>query len=276
MIGLTVGVSALVAATVHVAPGSGQDPVRLGLTGIDVGQVAVAGLGVMVVAGEYTTGMIRTTLLAMPRRLAVLAGKAALLSGIVLATGGLAVLGCLLLARLLLPGAGLTPAHGYALVDVTDATTVRAAVGAVLYLVLIGLLGLGIATAVRDAATATGLVLGLLYLLPILASMVSDPDLAPAPGADRADDRRTGRRGHHQSRRHAAQSVGGPRRARRLGRGRIAARRRTAAGTRCLTYVGGHYCRDRARAAHRGPCDPGSGAEAGPPKSNRRPVAWRC
>jgi ABC-2 type transport system permease protein len=51
----------------------------------------------------------------------------------------------------------------------------RAAVGSVLYLALIGLLSLGIATAVRDSATAIGIVLGLLYLFPIIAAVVADP-----------------------------------------------------------------------------------------------------
>lgn len=50
----------------------------------------------------------------------------------------------------------------------------RPAVGSVLYLVLIGLLALGAATAVRDSAAAVGLVLGLLYVFPILANVVTD------------------------------------------------------------------------------------------------------
>jgi ABC-2 type transport system permease protein len=50
----------------------------------------------------------------------------------------------------------------------------RAAAGTVIYLVLVGLLSLGVAAAVRDAAAATGIVLGLLYLSPLLAAVVSD------------------------------------------------------------------------------------------------------
>ncbi len=52
----------------------------------------------------------------------------------------------------------------------------RAAIGSVLYLALIALLSLGVATALRDSATAIGTVLGLLYLFPILAAVVTDPD----------------------------------------------------------------------------------------------------
>ena len=51
----------------------------------------------------------------------------------------------------------------------------RATAGTVLYLALIALLSLGVATAVRDAATAIGIVLGLLYLFPILGLAVTSP-----------------------------------------------------------------------------------------------------
>lgn len=172
---LTVGVGAITSATVSFQPVSGHDPVQLGLTGIDVGQVALAALAVTVVAGEYATGMIHTTLLAIPRRLTMLTAKAVVVTSVTAASGALSVLGSLLAARLLLPGRGFTAAHGYALVSLYDATTLRAAGGSVLYLALIGLLGLGIATAVRDTATATGLVLALLYIFPLLAAAVSDP-----------------------------------------------------------------------------------------------------
>src|SRR5580704_7783322 len=55
---------------------------------------------------------------------------------------------------------------------------IRAAAGAVLYLTLIALLSLGVAAAVRDSAAAIGLVLGLLYLFPVVASLVSGATLA--------------------------------------------------------------------------------------------------
>jgi ABC-2 type transport system permease protein len=50
----------------------------------------------------------------------------------------------------------------------------RATLGSALYLALVALLGLGVATIVRDAAASVGMVLGLLYLFPILISVVSD------------------------------------------------------------------------------------------------------
>jgi ABC-2 type transport system permease protein len=170
----TVGVSAITVASVRYQAGADQDVMKLALAGVDLGQAAVAGLAVVMVSTEYATGMIRTTLTALPHRLTMLASKAALLTTGVLLAGALAVGGSLVVARLVLPGRGFTVAHGYPVVSLGDATMLRAAVGAVLYLLLVGLLSLGIAFAVRDAAAATGIVLGLLYFFPLLAATVND------------------------------------------------------------------------------------------------------
>jgi len=90
----------------------------------------------------------------------------------VLITSALVVAGSALAGWLILPGRGFTPAHGYA--SLTAGADLRAVAGAILYLTLIALLSLGVAAAVRDSAVAIGLVLGLLYVFPIVASLVSD------------------------------------------------------------------------------------------------------
>ncbi|MGI8335720.1 ABC transporter permease [Actinomadura scrupuli] len=188
-VALTVALSAGVAAVVSCpSAGCGGDATRLSLTGVGLGQAVVAILGVIVISNEYATGMIRTTLTAMPRRTATLAAKAAVLTGVVLVAATFAVLSSLLAGRLLLPGNGFTPAHGYPSLSPADGPTLRAATGSVLYLALIALLALGIATAARNAATAMGIVLGLLYLPPVIAQVISNPDwqerlqqIAPMP-----------------------------------------------------------------------------------------------
>lgn len=172
---LTAGVSAAAVAATTYTPGTGRDLAKLSLTGIDLGQAMIAILAVVTVGNEYSTRMIATTLTALPRRTTMLAAKASVTTAVVLAAGSVAVLASVLAGRLLLPGNGFTTAHGYALTSLGDGPTLRAAAGSVLYLALIGLLSLGIATAVRDSATATGLVLALLYLFPIIASSVTDP-----------------------------------------------------------------------------------------------------
>jgi ABC-2 type transport system permease protein len=166
-VALTVALSAAVAAA-RTAGSADLDTTKLSLVGVDLGQATVAILGVTVISGEYATGMIRTTLTAIPRRIAVLATKAATLTAVVVVAATVAVLGSLLAAGLVLPS-------GVPL-SLTAGSTVRAAVGSVLYLALIALLSLGVAFAVRDSAVAIGVVLSLLYLFPILIQAVSDQD----------------------------------------------------------------------------------------------------
>ena len=175
---LTVALSVVVTlATTYASASAGQDLPKLSLAGVYLGQAIVAILAVLAITGEYSSGMIHVTLTAMPRRTGVLAAKAAILSALVLAAGAVAVLASVLAGRLILPGNGFTGAHGYQLLSLSHGPTLRAAAGSVLYLALIGLLSLGIATAVRDSAIAIGIVLGLLYLFPIFAHLVTDSHL---------------------------------------------------------------------------------------------------
>jgi ABC-2 type transport system permease protein len=184
---LTVAVSAAVAAAYRctVGPGggcaptaTGADPAKISLTGVYLGQVIIALLAVLAVGGEYGTGMIRVTLAATPRRLTVLAAKAAVVTGWALVAGLAAVAGSLLAGRLILPGHGLSAANGYVVLSLANSPDLRAAGGSVLYLALIAVLALGVTAAVRDSGVAIGLVLALLYLFPIVASVIPDHDLS--------------------------------------------------------------------------------------------------
>ena len=173
---LTIGVSAAMTAASSYSPNSpSQDTTELALVGIDLGQAIVAALAVLAMSDEYSSGMIHTTLTAMPRRTKVLAAKAGPIVILVLVAGAVTVGGCLLAGRLILPGRGYTPANGYQLLSLGHGPTLRAAAGSVLYLVLIALLSLGVATTVRDTALSIGAVLGLLYVFPLLAQVVSSP-----------------------------------------------------------------------------------------------------
>jgi ABC-2 type transport system permease protein len=163
------------AATVAAAVAPGLDPAKLSLTGIQAGQAVVAILAVLVISNEYSTGMIRVTLAAMPARSSVLAAKALLVTALVLAAGAVAVFGSVLAGHLILPGHGFTAARGFHSVWLSYGPTMRAASGSVLYLALIALLSLGVAVIVRDSAVAIGTVLALLYLFPILLAFIGNP-----------------------------------------------------------------------------------------------------
>jgi ABC-2 type transport system permease protein len=177
VVALTVAIGGAAASAARCQSAAcGIDPATVSLTGIYPGQAVAAVAGVLAIGNEYSTGMIRLSLIAMPRRLTWFFAKATVLAAPVLTAAALAVAGAALAGRLILPGNGFTPAHGYP--SLTSATDFRAAVGAVLYLTLIALLSLGLAAAVRDSAAAIGLVLGVLYLFPLAAAVVSNPTLA--------------------------------------------------------------------------------------------------
>jgi ABC-2 type transport system permease protein len=174
---LTVVVGAAAAAGAQCSSATcGQDPAKVSFTGIYLGQAMVAVAGVLAIGDEYSTGMIKLSLTAVPRRMTWFLAKAAVLTAPVLVASVLAVAGSGLAGWLVLPGHGFTPAHGYA--SLTAGADLRAAAGTVLYLALIALLSLGVATAVRESAMATGLVLGLLYLFPLAAALISDTTIA--------------------------------------------------------------------------------------------------
>ncbi len=113
---LLIGAAALTIAVSTAAVGATRcprgvmcpvDTTKLSLTGVQSGQAVIAILAVLVISNEYSTGMIRVTLAAMPRRHAVLAAKAILVTALVLVTGAVAVFGSVLAGHLILPGHGV-------------------------------------------------------------------------------------------------------------------------------------------------------------------------
>jgi ABC-2 type transport system permease protein len=172
---VTVAVSAIGDLVITCSPDIAscpQDTTQLSLSGTGYGgQILIAVLAVLVISDEYETGMIRTTLTAMPRRTSALAAKGTLLVGVVTVAGAIGVGGSLLAGRLILPSSGYTVAHGFAPLSFENGATLRATVGSVLYLTLIALLGLGIATALRSTVAAVTSALGLLYIFPLLAKL---------------------------------------------------------------------------------------------------------
>jgi ABC-2 type transport system permease protein len=172
---LTVGISALATATVKCPASCGTDTTKLSLTGIMLGQATVATLAVLVMSSEYSNGMIRATLAAIPRRSTLLAAKAVVVTVVVLAAGIIGVLGSVEIGRVLLPGNGFTATNGILPLSLLHGPTLRAAAGSVLYLGLVALLSLGVASAVRDSAVAITLVLGLLYIFPVIGDLILNP-----------------------------------------------------------------------------------------------------
>jgi ABC-2 type transport system permease protein len=171
-VAVTIGASAITSSVVQCPTSCRADPAKISLTGVMIGQTTIAVLAVLLVSSEYSSGMIRVSLAAVPRRLELLTAKTAVLIAVVVAAGIVAVFGSLLAGQLLLPGNGFTAAHGFLPTTLAHGPVLRAAAGSVLYFVLIALFSLGIATAVRDSGAAITLALGLLFVLPILGNVV--------------------------------------------------------------------------------------------------------
>ncbi len=141
------------------------DPTAVGLAGVQLAQVAVGVLGVLLITGEYATGLIRTSLVAVPRRLPVLWAK-----GIVFALTTLAVCLPATLAAFLV-GQSILSARR---LDITlgHPGVARAVFGSALYLTAVGLLGLGLGALLRNTAGATAALFGVLFGLQIVVSFL--------------------------------------------------------------------------------------------------------
>jgi ABC-2 type transport system permease protein len=147
--------------------GEGLSSVDLALSGSTLAALAVGVLGVLLGAGEYTTGMIRATLAAVPRRLPVLWSKS-LVAG---------------LAALIVMTAGAFAAFALGSAVLNDKVTglslgddgvLRALIGAGLYLGLVAVFGVALGILVRSSAGAIAILAGLLLIVPGLAALLPD------------------------------------------------------------------------------------------------------
>jgi len=162
---LGIGISALATAETraHWSPSTaaGFDPISTSLIGVFVGQFTIGVLGVLAMSAEYGTGTIRATFSAAPRRPLVLAAKA-----IVFGVTALVVSEVVAFLAFFVGQALLSAPAVHATLSTPGA--LRAVVGSGLYLCLLGLLALGLATLIRHTAGAISAFVGILLVLPIV------------------------------------------------------------------------------------------------------------
>jgi ABC-2 type transport system permease protein len=139
------------------------DPTRSSLAGLLFAQLAIGVLGVLVMSAEYSTGTIRATFSAAPRRPLVLMAKIAVFSAASLVVGEAVSFVAFLLGQRFLTGR--TP-----MASLSDPSVARAVISGGLYLFALGLLALGLATIIRHTAAAISTFVGLLLILPIIVA----------------------------------------------------------------------------------------------------------
>ena len=188
-------------------------PIDATLAGYHLAQLAIGVLGVLLVTGEYATGMIRATFGAVPRRLPVLWAKATLYTGVTFVL----MLGAAVAA--FVGGQQLLGTHGTTL---SADGAVRAIVGVAGYLALIGVFSVALGFIIRSTAGGVATLFGLLLVLPTLGLLLP-VQLAGQPPAVPAQQRRR----HDVQRAHGHRRPVGddePLGAAGLGRGRLGRR----------------------------------------------------
>ncbi len=167
-VGLVIGLGVLVALVsvgtwnaVDEAHRATYNAVERSLSGIYFGQLAFGVLGVMLVTGEYSTGMVRATFAAVPRRLPVLWAKLAVFLAVTLALGTLACLVAFLAGQEIFASKQVGASLG-------DPGVPRAVLGAGLFLAGIGAFGVGLGALLRNTAAGIATLTGLLFVAPVI------------------------------------------------------------------------------------------------------------
>ncbi len=141
------------------------DGASFSLFGVFLGQLIVGALGVLVITAEYSTGTIRATLSATPQRLVMLLAKTVTFAVVIAVVSYVTVFAAFFAVQAILNTHDLGVTLG-------EGNSTRMVIGGGLYLIIVGLLGLGVGTILRHSAAGISTVLGLLFVLPILASFL--------------------------------------------------------------------------------------------------------
>jgi hypothetical protein len=145
---------------------AGRHPLDIALAGVNVAQLAIAVLGVLVITGEYSTGMIRSTLIAVPKRLPALWAK----------LGVYAVVSFVLMVPAVLIGffASQAVLSGHHILQISFGApgVARSLFGGALYVTLVGIFALGIGSILRNTAGGIATFAGIFFVIPPLMNIL--------------------------------------------------------------------------------------------------------
>jgi ABC-2 type transport system permease protein len=148
----------------HLIP-VGGNAVAIALAGITLAQLATGVLGVLFTAGEYSTGMIRSTLTAVPRRLPVLWSKIAVLGVTALVLGTAGAFAAFIGGEHYLAGQRIA-------VSLSSSGVLRSLLGAAAFLALVAVIGMALGALLRSVAGGIAALIGGLMLLPVLTNLL--------------------------------------------------------------------------------------------------------
>jgi ABC-2 type transport system permease protein len=143
-----------------------RSPLDIALAGVNLSQLAIAVLGVLVITGEYSTGMIRASFTAVPKRLPVLWGKIAVFAAATFAL----MIGPVLIA--FFASQAILNRHHILQTSFSAPGVTRAVLGGAVYLTLVGVFALALGAIVRNTAGAIASFAGLFFVIPPLLNIL--------------------------------------------------------------------------------------------------------
>jgi ABC-2 type transport system permease protein len=169
-VGLGAAISAAAAhgyARFSVSAKLSWDPAGVSLTGVAVASLAIVVLGVLFISSEYSSGMIRTSLIAVPQRGRVLAAKALVFAAVTFVVGEFTSFAAFFVGQALISGHAPHATLG-------DPGVARAVVGAGLYLTALAVLSVATGALLRHPAAGISSVVAVLFVLPGIAQALPD------------------------------------------------------------------------------------------------------
>lgn len=151
----------------HLSPGDRHDfhPLQANLAGVNFAQLAIGVLGVLAITAEYSTGMIRSTFSAVPKRLPVLWAKALVFAAVAFAVSLPAIFIVFFAGQAILSGQQIN-------IGISHPGVLRALFGAALFLTAMGLFGLGLGAIIRSTAGAIAALAGIVFVLPPIVGLL--------------------------------------------------------------------------------------------------------
>jgi len=153
-------------AHMSAAERADRHPLDIALAGVNVAQLAIAVLGVLMISGEYSTGMIRSSLIAVPKRLPVLWAKIAVYA----AVSFILTLPAVIIA--FFASQAILSRHHILQISFGDPGVARSVLGGALYVTLVGIFALGIGTILRNTAGGIAAFAGIFFVIPPLMNIL--------------------------------------------------------------------------------------------------------
>jgi ABC-2 type transport system permease protein len=148
-------------ATMSPSDRASFDPTNAGFAGLALGQLAFGVLGALIITSEFSSGMIRATFAAVPRRPLLLAAKAGVLGAVTLVAGEVLAFVTFAVGEAVLRSPAPHASLG-------QPGVLRAVLMAGAYPALIALIALGLGAIIKHTAGAISAVVGILFVLPLI------------------------------------------------------------------------------------------------------------